>query len=1187
MVNETVPAAGRDAAWRSVPELIVAQARRTPDLVAIRQWSVELTYRELVARAAALAADLRELGAGPEVRVGLCAGREPATVAALLGIWLAGAAYVPIDLGNPRPRCRAIVADAGLELVVADAAGRERLGSGGFRYLDPPGPDSPDPGGAVAAAAPPEPESLAYVMYTSGSTGAPKGVLTTHRNLAAWVAGCGDWAPGVHADMRALALHSLAFDASCYDLFVPLAAGGAVQLAGDEDRSDPARLQRLLAAHRVTWAAAPPAVIGLLDPAAVPSLEVLIVGGEVVAPHLVGHWTGGSRCRFFHAYGPTEATVVQVATELSGHWTEPLPLGTALSGQRLHVLDGNGDPVAAGQEGELCIAGAGIARGYLGRPDLTAERFVPEPGAAHPGARMYRTGDIVRRLPGGVVVFVGRRDGQVQVRGHRVEVGEIEATLRRHPAVANAAVVPTVVRQGTELVGFLAPAGGADAPEAGGVREFVAERLPAAMVPRHLEWLAHFPLTLSGKVDRTTLGARAARLAGRGGEPCSLPTTTGAPAGGLPTAPAAGPVAELWQRVLGGAAPAPEADFFAAGGHSVDAMRLVAALRDELARDVTTADVFAARTLAELTRRVDAAASLTAPELPAGQPPALSAAQRRMWFLDKLTPGFAAYNVVCAERLHGPVDPDALASALAAVAGRHDVLRWRIPDDHGQPVAVCDPPGPVPLPVVELVEEDLPAALARATGHAFDLAAGPLWSAILYRLVDHGDHVLVLVFHHAVMDGWSQAVLYADLAVAYRRAIAGERAELPPLAHSYADYVAWRARRDGARAADDLHWWIGHLRGAPAILDLPRDRPRGPVQRYQGSSISVDIDLSLDRAIRQLARTLGATRAMVVLAGLAEALRRLSGQTDLLVGSVSADRGLAGMQEVIGFFVDVMPLRIRTDATASFPAAVRVVADEMLATNGHPAASLDQIVGALRLPRDPGRSPLVQVVFNAYNFVDARLDLPEAAVEPVPVPMPGAPVELTVYLVERAGRYGFDLRYNSGLYDAGRIRTMGADLTALLAELVAHPDRPVGEAPTRFRTDGVAAPGPAPGSEPPEPAAAGGAGIIGRAGGTGLVTPTERLVAGVWGSVLEVPVGRATDNFFDVGGTSFALVQVQAQLSEAVGRSVPVVDLFRFPSVRALAAHLDGGDSYSNLIESAQLIAAQRARSRRRRHRAH
>ena len=390
--------------------------------------------------------------------------------------------------------------------------------------------------------------------------------------------------------------------------------------------------------------------------------------------------------------------------------------------------------------------------------------------------------------------------------------------------------------------------------------------------------------------------------------------------------------------------------------------------------------------------------------------------------------------------------------------------------------------------------------------------------------------------------------------------------------------MAWRAERDRGRADEDLLWWTEHLRGAPATLPLPRDRAPLPVRSCNGSSVGIELGERLDRAVRELAGALGVTPPMVVLAALAEALHRLNGSIDLVVGAVVADRGLAATHDVVGFFVDIVPLRLRAAGDGTFAAAVRAAGDELRAAGEHPGATLDQVVDALGVPRHPGQSPLVQVVFNAYNFAPPRLDLPGVEAETVPVPTRGAPVELTVYLVERGGRMALELRYDSDLYDADRVRRMGTDLVDLLAQLAAFPDRPAAEAATRFRTDTVseAPPGSPVHGAPAEavPAAAGGP------------TETERLVAGVWCAVLGIPHVRGTDNFFDIGGNSFALVQVQSRLSEAAGRTIPLVDLFSFPSVRSLAGHLDGEADDPELMGAARMIAAQRARNRGRRHRA-
>lgn len=1169
-----------------VPDQILARAKETPEAPAIRQWSRELTFRQLAECAEGIAVRFRAHGVGPEVRVGICGGRTPETVAAMLGCWLAGGAYVPLDQTHPRRRVLEMIGDAGITVVAVDAAGRELVDGTGRTLLDIEHPESTanlEPLDVVGQPAPEVPaighDQLAHVLYTSGSAGRPKGVLTTHGNLAAFVGGASTWTGDRAAD-RVAALSSFGFDATTVDLWVPLALGACVQLIGEDDRADPARLQHFLAEHRVGRAFVTPAVLGLLDPDSVPELRTVLVGGEVVPPRLVGPWTARPDRRFVHCYGPTEGTVIQITTEVAGTWTAPLPLGSPVPGYRAYVLDDKGNQVGVGGEGELLIGGAGVARGYLDRPRLTAERFVPDPDV--PGARLYRTGDMVRRVADDVLAFVGRRDGQVQIRGQRIEVGEVEAALRTHPSVGEVAVVAVPVEgvDELELVAFVTSSGEPGEPdlEPEDLQKLAGEYLTPAMVPRRVVRLSRFPLGSTGKIDRGELRELAVRPARESDEPREATGRTA--------------VAELWHRVLGGSAPDPDADFFLSGGHSIAAMRLVALVRRELGKDIGVADVFGARTLSEFSHRVDAAATVSGPRLRAGHPPTIAPSQRRLWFLDQLVPDGTAYNVGFAERLHGPLRIEVLRAALGELLDRQQVLRWRIPHRDGSPYAVCDDMSPAAgadslLPVVDLDEADLPTAVASRAARRFDLAAGPLWDAALFRL-GHDDHVLCLAFHHAIVDGWSQAPLYADLSQAYARLAAldaedpGAERVLPALEFEYADYAAWREERDENSREIDRLWWSRHLADASVVLDLPRDRPRPAVQTYAGAAVSATLSVELDAGLRSLAGELGTPPATVVLAGLAQALHRTLDAADIVIGGIAADRELAAVADVVGFFVDIVPLRFKRRDDASFSAVVRECLDEYLAATAHPAAPLEQIVDVLRLPRDPRRSPLVQVAFNVYNFAEPRLDLPGLVTAPVPVPVPGSPFDLTVYLVERAGRFVVDFVYNPDLYDTVRMERFASDLVALLTELVAAPDRQVGQATTRFRTDGV--PAETGGTESASSTEGSPATSTGPSTST-PATPTERMIADVWQVVLDIPVARATDNFFDVGGTSLSLVAVHGRLVTQLGRSLAVVDLFRFPTIRALAAHLDGTAQHAELDRAAQIAAARRRRTTRYRRR--
>lgn len=1150
--------------------LVAEQARRTPDALAVAQWDDRLTYGELAARARALAADLRRSGVGPETRVAICAPRTPAMLVAVLGVLMSGGCYVPLDPAHPQARRRAIAADAGAALVVGPEEGAIPIPG--------PGADGPEPDSRAV------PDSLAHVLYTSGSTGRPKGVLTTHRNIVDFVTSCARFT-GAGPATRTFGFSALGFDAATMDYFVPLATGGSVQLLGEQDRDDPTRLLRFAAEHGVTWGFITPAVLALLDPDDVPDWRLVMCGGEVVAPRLARRWSAAGR-RFWHVYGPTETSVLALAVELTGEGDGPLPLGRPLPRHTAHVVDG-----------ELLLGGPGLARGYLDRPGLTAARFVPDPFSAEPGARLYRTGDLARIRADGQVEFLGRDDGQIKVRGQRIETGEIEAALRAQPGVGQVAVVTLDGPAGTELVAFVTPAG---APA--DLLERAADRLTPAMLPSRLLRLDDLPRNDSAKIDR----ARLRDLARRDREETSRHAGDGS--SGRPLLPYEGRVAAIWHRLLGHA-PAPGTAFTAAGGNSISAMRLVNALRAELGRDVAVEDVFTGRTLAGIAERVAKAGELTGPELTTGNPPTLSPPQRRLLFTDQLAPDLAPYNIPLAQRLRGPLDMGALRAALAAVAARHEILRWRFPDRDGVPYAVCDPPGAVPLAEVDVTEGELGARLAADGRTPFDTAAAPPWRATLYRLAP-GDHVLALTFHHVVFDGWSQRVLYDDLARAYRglpltgpptgpdseRAAApdtapaserpappdtapdGERPAPPEAAPvaappaSYADYAAWRERRDRVRGEADAAWWLEHLRGAPTVVDLPRDRPRPAVATYRGAEATIALPPDADASVTRLAAALGTTPASVLLAAFGQLLRRLTDSPQAVIGAVVADRRLAAFDEQIGFFIDMVPVLLSVDDDLPFAGHVRRAAAELLDATAHPAAPVEVLVDRLGLARETSRAPLVQIMFNVLNFAEPELELPGLTAETVTVDKPGSPFDMTVYVLPRDGRLAVDVLYNPDLFAAQRIGALLAGYAAVVAAFAADPDAAVA---------GVAPDLPCSASPPPgamtvlaaDDAFAGGAAGDGAA---------EAAVTAIWGEVLGRDGIQPTDNFFDVGGTSLALIAVRARLVARFGREVKAVDLFRYPTPRSLAAFLDGSAAAPEPDQLHRRVAARRERAARR-----
>ncbi len=1054
-------------------DMVVQHARNRPSAIAVRQWDRTLTYAELCTRAAGLAGWL----AGRGALVGVCMPRTPDLVVAILGVLMSGAGYVPLDPSLPRARRDEMARQAGLDTIV------DSLHSS-------PG-ELPD----LSA------DDTAYVMFTSGSTGSPKGVVITHASLAEFVTNLASVA-GLDERCRSLGFASIGFDASVIDLLAPLAVGGEVALASAEDRADPVRLQRFCASHGATVAFLPPAILPVLDPGGLPDLRVVLTGSEAPGPEQVHRWTAGGR-RFFNLYGPTESTVYVTWFEATGVWDRPLPIGRPALNRRIYIVDG-----------ELLVGGAGLAAGYLGAPGLTAEKFIPDPFSGIPGARLYRTGDLVQQGPDGLLEFAGRVDRQVKIRGQRVELGEIEAVLRGHPDVTHAAVA---VLPGPTLVAFVTgPA------EAGEVRAHCALKLPTAMVPSRVVVVDELPLLSSGKVDVGRLEA---------------------------TKPARGPVAEIWQELLGPAGP--DDDFFDRGGHSITAMLFVAALRARLRRDVSIEDILEGRSLSGIAARVEAAAPLDGTRPVRGRAPAPSPAQRRLWFLERYSPeGAAAYNVALAERLRGPLDVDALQRALAAVAARHEILRWRLPSSDDGPSAVADPPGAVPLPVIDTDPGELEVLLHEEVSRHFDLATGPLWRCRLYRLGPQ-DHVLAVVAHHAVFDGWSQALLYKDLSLAYGGSI------LDPLPATYADYVAWRAERRRQRGDADLDWWVSHVEGAPTVLEIPGKRPAE--QTFAGAQTALWLDHAQTADLLALARDLGATPAAVVLAAFGIALARVTGQAEMVIGSPMVDRRDPDFEDMIGFFIEIAPLRLQTSFVDTFADHVRAARDELLAALAHPEAPLERIVHAFGLGGRVDRGPLVQVLFNMFNFPAPSLDLGGIAGEPVPVRVPGSAFDLTLYGEERDGRMRLEAVYNADLFGQARVRS--------LLEMVRH-----------IITTGDVG-DPVPLSDPPrarrrppmQPSA-----------GVRPATPTEQTIAAVWCDVLGRETVGVTDNFFDSGGDSLAIAVIRQRLNRLLDRSLRVVDLFRYPTIRALGGFLDGADAAGDAVSLALARGAARRNRRSR-----
>ncbi|HET9226050.1 MAG TPA: amino acid adenylation domain-containing protein, partial [Thermoanaerobaculia bacterium] len=800
--------------------LVEEQARRAPGAVALVGGDGRLlTYGELMERAHSLAGRLHGLGVGPETRVALCAGHSPELVIGLLGILKSGGACVLLDPGHVSERLSFALEDSGAVALATTPALSPRLPAEVPRVLL----DLHEPGAAACKPVPVLPEQVAYVIYTSGSTGRPKGVAVPHREAAEHcqaAAGIYGVAPGD----RVLQFASPAFDVSLEEILSTLAAGAALVLR--EEMWDTETLARRVEELGITVLNLPSAVWHhwALDTASLsvpPRLRLIVVGGEEVLSEPARQWLRSpfAGIPVLNGYGPTEAVITatlhEVTLESLGEGAS-VPIGRPLPGRTALVLDQHGNPAPLGVPGELHLGGC-LARGYLGRPGLTAERFVPDPHG-RPGARLYRSGDLVRLRADGALEFLGRIDQQVKIRGFRVEPAEIEAALMAHPQVAAAAVVVRGSGRDKQLVAVVEPSGEAPSPDE--LRSFLAPRLPAWMVPAGFAVVERLPLNASGKLDRVAISRMRFDLRRAAEEP--------------PRTEVERSLAEVWEEVLGIERVGRGEDFFHLGGHSLIAMRLASRVRVRFGVELGLRDVFEASTLAGMAERIEQApAAEEALDRAASRAP-LSSAQQRLWFLDLLHAGLPVYNLPVAQDLEGPLQADLLEAALTEVVRRHAALRTRFEKDaHDEAVQVVSDPAPHRM--ARVASEQADRLQEEEERRSFDLASGPLLRSLLIRLAPDR-HRLVLTLHHIVADGWSIDVLLRELQVIC------SGGSLPELPLQYPDYAS-RQRRwlEGERMVEQLAWWRERLAGGPPALELPADRPRPPMQSLRGGVETLEL----------------------------------------------------------------------------------------------------------------------------------------------------------------------------------------------------------------------------------------------------------------------------------------------------------------------------------------------------------
>lgn len=1045
---------------KCIHQLFEEQVERTPEAIAAEFEDQRITYRELNRRANQLAHYLVGLGIGPEKLVGINVERSIEMVVGLLGILKAGGAYVPLDPAYPEERLRFMLQDAQVSVLLTqeDSIEDRRLS---IEDRDPSS-STLDPRLTVVCLDRDWPviaqqkdynsetavksDNLAYVIYTSGSTGKPKGVQIEHRSVVNCLNSVADRL-GFNEHDVLLAVTTIAFDISALELFLPLFIGGKVVVTSRYQAADGSELGRLLANSRVTALQATPSTWRLLIEAGwegLPGFKILC-GGEAISRDLAEALL--TRGEVWNLYGPTESTIWSTIHHVETS-EGPVLIGRPIANTKIYILDSHLQPVPIGVHGDLYIGGDGLARGYWNNSELTTERFIPDPFSDDAVAWVYRTGDRVRYRPDGNIEFLGRTDSQVKIRGHRIELGEIESVLTQHPAVKESVIVSRERDSSgeKELVTYVVSQ---DKPEptTNELRHFLHSKLPDYMVPFFFVFLDALPLTSNGKLDHSALppsnGERPAHTQGFV-EPCTEIEEL---------------VAQVWREVLKRETVGIYDNFFDLGGHSLLATRVVARLRTGFNIDLPLRKLFELPTVAglvehiEILRRSENVVSIP-PILPVPRDREipLSFSQQRLWFLRQLDPGATAYNMLSIFAIHGPLSVPVLERAINAVIVRHEILRTVFPEKDGKPVQVILPFLEITVPVIDLGDTAEPAREPKAheltlteARQPFDLRAGPLLRAKILALAEQ-DFYFLLNVDHMILDATSMAVFFKEIAACYEAILDGRVCALAPPAVQYADYAVWQREDIPDESLNaQLEYWKRQFDSWPPQAELPADHGRPPVQTWRGARLTKNLSRELTTGLKVLSRREGVTLFMTLLAAFDIIVARHTGSEVIVVGSTIAGRGRPEIENLIGFFINALPLRVDLAGNPTFTALLKRVREVCLDAYTHQELPFERIVEAINPQRDLSRNPLFQILFNLADSSDRVLRLRGCEVTRQSFFDREAKFDLTLYAPEKDGAIELAIVYNTDLFSAERMAPMLDQYAHLLAQIATEPEKAIGE----------------------------------------------------------------------------------------------------------------------------------------------